>query len=88
MDPPGEVANPARRQLNRENVYFPVPVRAYDKKLVSRDGLPYYILLLLIILIVQLFVSYTSNSLLLLFIILLILTLHYFLHFSTSIALQ
>ena len=25
---PGKVANPARGQLNRENEYFPVPVRA------------------------------------------------------------
>ena len=28
MDQPGRVANPARRQLNRENQYFPVRVRA------------------------------------------------------------
>ena len=28
MDQPGKVANPARRQLNRENRYFPVRVRA------------------------------------------------------------
>ena len=28
MDKPGRVANPARGQLNRENEYFPVPVRA------------------------------------------------------------
>ena len=27
-DRPGKVANPARGQLNRENVYFPVRVRA------------------------------------------------------------
>ena len=27
MDQPGKVANPARGQLNRENEYFPVPVR-------------------------------------------------------------
>ena len=27
-DRPGKVANPARGQLNRENEYFPVPVRA------------------------------------------------------------
>ena len=27
-DQPGRVANPARGQLNRENEYFPVPVRA------------------------------------------------------------
>ena len=27
-DQPGKVANPARGQLNRENEYFPVPVRA------------------------------------------------------------
>ena len=26
--PPGKVANPARGQLERENEYFPVPVRA------------------------------------------------------------
>ena len=25
---PGKVANPARGQLNRENEYFPVPIRA------------------------------------------------------------
>ena len=28
MDRPGKVANPARGQLNRENEYFPVFVRA------------------------------------------------------------
>ena len=28
VDPPGEVANPARDQLNREKDFFPVPVRA------------------------------------------------------------
>ena len=28
MDQPGEVANPARGQLNRENEYSPVSVRA------------------------------------------------------------
>ena len=28
MDQPGKVANPARGQLNRENEYFPVLVRA------------------------------------------------------------
>ena len=28
MDPPGKVANPACGQLNRENDYFPVRVRA------------------------------------------------------------
>ena len=27
-DKPGKVANPARDQLNRENGYFPVPIRA------------------------------------------------------------
>ena len=27
-DQPGKVANPARGQLNRENIFFPVPVRA------------------------------------------------------------
>ena len=27
-DQPGKVANPARGHLNRENGYFPVPVRA------------------------------------------------------------
>ena len=27
-DQSGKVANPARGQLNRENGYFPVPVRA------------------------------------------------------------
>ena len=26
MDQPGQVANPARGQLNRENEHFPVPV--------------------------------------------------------------
>ena len=35
MDQPDKVANPARGRLNRENEYFPVPVRA---SLVSRDG--------------------------------------------------
>ena len=28
MDQPGKVANPARGQLNRENEYFPICVRA------------------------------------------------------------
>ena len=28
MDQPGKVANPARGQLNRENEYFPIRVRA------------------------------------------------------------
>ena len=28
QDQPGKAANPARGQLNRENEYFPVPVRA------------------------------------------------------------
>ena len=28
MDQPGKVVNPARGQLNSENEYFPVPVRA------------------------------------------------------------
>ena len=27
-DQPGKVANPARGKLNRENEFFPVPVRA------------------------------------------------------------
>ena len=36
MDQPGKVANPPRGQLNRENEYFPVPVRAWE--FVSRDG--------------------------------------------------
>ena len=27
-DQPGKIANPARGQLNRENIFFPVPVRA------------------------------------------------------------
>ena len=30
MDEPGKVANPARGQLNRENEYFSVPVRAWE----------------------------------------------------------
>ena len=30
MDQPGKVAHPARGQLNRENEYFPVPVRARE----------------------------------------------------------
>ena len=30
MDQPGKVANPARGQLNKENEYFPVSVRALE----------------------------------------------------------
>ena len=30
MDQPGKVANPARGQLNKENEYSPVPVRAWE----------------------------------------------------------
>ena len=37
MDQPGKVANPARGQLNRENEYSPVPVRAGEFGL-SRNG--------------------------------------------------
>ena len=36
MDRPGKVANPARRQLNRENWYFTVPVRAWEFGLARR----------------------------------------------------
>ena len=36
MDQPGKVANPARGQLNRENEYFPVPVRAQEFGLARR----------------------------------------------------
>ena len=36
MDQPGKVANPTRGQLNRENEYFPVPVRARESGLAIR----------------------------------------------------
>ena len=36
MDQPGKVANPARGQLNRENKYSPVPVRASEFRLARR----------------------------------------------------
>ena len=36
MDKADEVANPARGQLNRENEYFPVPVRAREFGLARR----------------------------------------------------
>ena len=36
MDQPGKVANPARSQLKRENVYFPVPVSALEFGLARR----------------------------------------------------
>ena len=36
MDQPGKVANPARGQLNREKIYFPVPVRACEFGLARR----------------------------------------------------
>ena len=36
MDQPGKVANPARGQLNRENEYFPVRVRAWEFGLTRR----------------------------------------------------
>ena len=35
-DQPGKVANPARGQLNRENGFFPVPVRAWKLGVVWR----------------------------------------------------
>ena len=35
-DQPGKVANQARGQLNRENEYFPVPVRARENGLARR----------------------------------------------------
>ena len=35
-DQPGKVANPARGQLNRENKYFPLPVRALEFGLARR----------------------------------------------------
>ena len=40
MDQPGKVANPARGQLNWENSYFPVPVRACEFGLARRFGSP------------------------------------------------
>ena len=36
MDQPGKVTNPARGQLNRENEYSPVPVRALEFGLARR----------------------------------------------------
>ena len=36
MDQPGKVVSPACGQLNRENEYFPVPVRAYTFGLARR----------------------------------------------------
>ena len=36
MDQPGKVANPSRGQLNRENEYFPVRVRAREVGLARR----------------------------------------------------
>ena len=36
MDQPGKLANPARGQLNRENEYSPVPVRAWEFGLTGR----------------------------------------------------
>ena len=36
MDQPGKVANPARGQLNRENEYSPVPVRAFSLSMEMR----------------------------------------------------
>ena len=36
MDQPGNVANPARGQLNRKNEYSPVPVRAGEFGLARR----------------------------------------------------
>ena len=36
MDQPGKVVNPARVQLNRENEYFPVRVRAGEFGLARR----------------------------------------------------
>ena len=36
MDQPGKVTNPARGQLNRENEYSPVPVRAWEFGLARR----------------------------------------------------
>ena len=40
MDQPGNVANPARGQLNRENTYFPVRVRASEFSLARRVRQP------------------------------------------------
>ena len=36
MDQPSKAANPARGQLNRENEYFPAPVRAWKFGLARR----------------------------------------------------
>ena len=36
MDQPGKVANPVRGQLNRENEYFPIRVRAWEFGLTRR----------------------------------------------------
>ena len=40
MDQPGKVTNPVRGQLNRENEYFPVRVRASELGLARRFGSP------------------------------------------------
>ena len=40
MDQPGNVANPARGQLNGENECFPVPDRAWEFGLARRVGQP------------------------------------------------
>ena len=54
MDQPGEVANPARGQLNRKNEYFPFLVRA------SRNGFgsPVRVSLLIYILRLNLVLTY------------------------------
>ena len=36
MDQPGKVANPAHGQMNRENEYLPVPIRAWEFALARR----------------------------------------------------
>ena len=48
MDQPGKVADPARGQLNRENKYFPVPVRAREFGLETGSELPPRVSLLIL----------------------------------------
>ena len=58
MDQPGKVANPARGQLNRENNYFPVCVRASEFGLATGLAVPSRVSLLISILGLNMLLTY------------------------------
>ena len=63
MDQPGKVANPARGQLNRENIFFPCPrsrLRVWSRE--TGSAVPSRVSLLISILRLNLVVNYRNHA--------------------------